>query len=235
LENSKTSLETTINDALELGSIDIATTVKFISELTYEKLNIPLERLIEYALLHRPDYKAAQSGLELSEISLRETKESNNLRLSAVGTLARSDSETLSTDSTRKSYSGTLNLAWPFFDSNATKLRVQNSELALDNARISFEQLKRTIKTEVTNAYLQVKRSETQLEDLRKSRKSARQSVKVVQTRYKNGIDRLVDVFNVENDLRNVELEYLNALISANKDKDNLALFIGGSLEDVKP
>lgn len=233
LENAKTLLSTTINDAVNFVSLDHHGQYAFVSELVYKPLTIPLERLIEFSFLHRPDYKAAKSQLDLSEISLKETREADNPNLSATGSVSRSDTDSGANVSTSKNWTGGLNLSWNIFDSRITKLNVMSAQNDLENQKISFQGLKRDIETDVTNAYLDVKRAETQLDDLKTSREQARKAVKVVQTRYKNGIDRLVDLFDSENELRDVELEYLDAIIAANLATENLELLIGGTLNQV--
>ena len=234
LKNAQTLLQQSINQALQFASLQIDSKIELTSKLDYQKLTINLEKLIETALKHRPDYLAAQRQLELSELDVKDTVEENNLRLSAIATVARTDTGTgLPPDTVTKSWSGGLNLSWPIFNSGITRLRGQSARNNLENARVSFRGFERNIRTQVTNAYLDVRRTEQQLDDLQSSRAQARQSVEAVRIRYQNGRDRLLDVFDSEQQLRDLELEYLNIVISANLAQDRLALLIGCPLTEV--
>jgi len=235
VENANTALQQARNDAMEYAALGLDEKILFTSKLAYNKLRLSLERLIDYALLHRPDYLAAKRQIALAEINVKEAREQDNMSLEAVGTVTRSDAESGAQTSTSKSWVGGVNLSWPLFDSRITHLRTRSAVNSLENDRISLRSLEKNIRTEVTNAYLDLKRTEAQLEDLKKSQKQGRKTVAIVRTRYKNGRDRLIDVFDSENELRDIELENLNVLISANLSQDDLALLIGGPLKEVEP
>lgn len=232
MQNAETIFQQAINEALVFASINMSANYQFTSKLDYTPLKHSIERLLEYAYIHRPDYKAAERQLILSQLDVKDARESNNPNFALSGTMSKSNDES---DIETESWTGSVNMAWAFFDSNQTKLSVLSALNSHENQEIEFDTLKRDIEKELRNAYLDVKRAEIQIEDIQKSREETRRAVAVVRTRYKNGLDRLVDLFNSENDLRDVELEYLNALVSANLAKDNLALQVGLPLEEIKP
>ena len=235
-KNAETVLKQAINDTLEFSSLPIGTEVKFTSRLGFVPLTISLDTLTDYALQHRPDYVAAKNALALAQLSVTEATEANNASLSAVASVSRSDSGSGTPPNTiSKSWSGGLSLSWPLFDSGITGLRVRSAKNNLENEKVSFQGLERNIRTEVTNAYLDVKRTEEQMGDLEDSKKQAQQSVTAVRVRYQNGRDRLIDVFDSEQQLRDLELEYLNIVISAHLAKDSLSLLVGAPLSEIKP
>jgi outer membrane protein len=234
LKNAETALQQAINDALEFASLKIDSDIELTSKLDYRPLSLDLEKLIEHALKHRPDYIAAKRQLELNELSVRETLEENNPRLSASASVSRSESgDGEPPDTESESWSGGLTLSWPIFDSGITRLRADAARNDLENQRVNLRGLERSIRKEVTNALLDLQRTEAQLDDLEKSKLQARRSVEAVRIRYQNGRDKLLDVFDSEQQLRDLELEYLNAVISANLVRDRLALLIGSPLTEV--
>lgn len=234
LDNARSNLKQAVNTALEFASLKIDTPVDFTSKLSYKKQRIPLNTLIEFALQHRPDYLAAKRQLELSEISLQETTEANNPTFSAVGSVTHSQNDNgLFGETTTRNWSGSLTLSWPLFDSRITHLQVQSARNSLENSRTALQSLERNIKTEISNKFIEIEKSEEQMGDIRESKEQARKSVEAVRIRYQSGRDRLVDVFNSENDLRDLELEYLSTIITANQAKDRLALAVGAPLEKV--
>lgn len=234
LKNAETDLRKSLNDALVNASIKMNEQINFTTTLTYSPLLIPLEDLIDYAFQHRPDYLSAKRQLDLSELSVKETEESNNPTVNAVASISKSNSLTSTSESTSRGWTGSLNLSWPFFDSRTTHLQVIVAKNNLENERNSFRQLERSIRAEITNAYLEVKRTEEQFDDLKVSREQAKQNVEAVRVRYQNGRDRLIDVFDSEQQLRDLELENLSLLISANTAKDRLSLLVGGPLSKVR-
>ncbi len=234
-KNAETVLQQSINDTLEFSSIPIGSEVRFTTKLGYEPFSLSLDLLIDYALQHRPDYIAAKKTLELAKLSVKEAREANNPSLSAVASVSRSEAGTgTPPDTITKSWTGGLSLSWPLFDSGITGLRARSAQNNLENEKVAFQGLERNIRTEVTNADLDLKRTEEQLGDLEDSRKQSHQSVSAVRVRYQNGRDRLIDVFDSEQQLRDLELEYLNIIIAAHSAKDRLALLIGAPLNEVR-
>ena len=87
---------------------------------------------------------------------------------------------------------------------------------------------------DVQNAYLDIKKAEKQILDFQSSREQARHNVDVVRLRFQNGLERLIDVFDAENDMRNLDNEYLNLLVRYNESKDTLSQLIGGDVESIR-
>lgn len=235
LQNAETAFQQTVNDALRLAAMSIDSPVKFVSELKYKKYETSVDKLVQFALTHRPDYLAAERQLKLSKLNVRETLEGNNPKLDAVFSYSKSDSGIDSYLTESQVWTGGVDLNWAFFDSRVTHLQAEAAKNSLNNDEISLKNLERVIRTEVANAYLELKRTEEQLEDLRLSKDQVRQSVDAVRIRYQNGRDRLIDVFDSEQELRDIEREYLAVIVTANLAKDRLALSIGGRLEDLEP
>lgn len=234
LRNAETSFQKAINDALEFASMKIDAGIDLVSQLDYAHLPLNLDELIEHAFLHRPDYKVAKSNLELAELQVRETLEGNNPELNATASVSKATTGTgIPPDSHSRVWVGGVNMTWSIFDSGRTRLRAQAARNDLENEKVFFRGLERSIRTEVTNAYLELQRTEQQLQDLQSSREQARVSVEAVRIRYQNGRDRLLDVFDSEQQLRDLELEYLDIVRAANLAKDRLALLIGTPLAEV--
>jgi outer membrane protein TolC len=225
LKNSEIALLQIINNALDYVAMRTDGQVDFTSKLSYQPLTIPLDPLVKYALLHRPDYCQQARNLELSQLSLQETKESNNMDLTANAQLV--------SQGLNNNYTAGVGVNWPFFDSRVTALKIKIVENQFKNDQINFKSTERNVRTQVLNAFLEIKRMEDQMEDLKKSREQARQSLEAVRVRYQNGRDRLIDVFDSEQELQNLEIQCLEMIINANRAKDNLALLIGGELDTV--
>jgi outer membrane protein TolC len=69
--------------------------------------------------------------------------------------------------------------------------------------------------------------------DFDAARKLGADNLRAVRYRYSSGLDRLIDVFDAENQNHDQELEYLGVLINYHTARDQLALTIDGPLEAV--
>ena len=232
--NAETALRQAINDALQAASLKLDYQVQLTSRLSYTRVPLDLETLIQQALENRQDYRSAKAQLELSKLDLKSTLEANNPNISAVASVSKSDSSTgIPPDTHSKSWSGGLTLNWSVFDSGITRLRGEAEKNGIENQKIALAGLERSIRTDVTNAYLELQRTEQQLEDLKQSTEQARQSVEAVRIRYQNGRDRLIDVFDSEQQLRDLELENLQVVVDANLARDRLNFLVGKSVDQV--
>lgn len=232
LSNAETVLRQAINDALQAASLKLDYEVQLTSRLSYTPVPMDLDSLITQALENRQDYRSAKQQLELSKLDLQSTMEANNPNISAVASLSKSDTSTgAPPDTHTKSWSGGLTMNWSLFDAGITRLRTQSERNSIENQTIALAGLERSIRTDVTNAYLELKRTEEQLEDLKESTQQARQSVEAVRIRYQNGRDRLIDVFDSEQQLRDLELENLQVVVDANLARDRLNFLVGKSLD----
>jgi outer membrane protein TolC len=87
----------------------------------------------------------------------------------------------------------------------------------------------------VENAYLEVKRTEEQIADFGPQKDAAERNVRAIRLQYKNGLTRLTDVFDAENQMRELDLEYLGLLVAFNTARDRLKVLIGTDLDELAP
>ena len=230
VENARTALQQARNLALSFAYIDWSEPVAFVSDLAQQRpLPSSLPDLIAYALQHRPDFLALQRDADRSSLDLLDAQESNNPAVSAHGTFSTDDQSVAGVATATRGWMGSLALSWPIFDSRVTHAKVEALRRTTDNDRSAVKEARRQIETEVTNAYLDRVRIQSQIEDAKTSRDEASRSSEIVRMRYKNGAADLLDVFDAQNDLRDIELEYLDLLVSGNLASDKLALLIGQS------
>jgi outer membrane protein TolC len=122
---------------------------------------------------------------------------------------------------------------WPLFDGTQTKLRTRQAEISLLNTKRSLENSTRQLKVDVENAYLEIKRVEEQIADFEPQRVAAQRNVNAIRLQYRNGLTRLTDVFDAENELRDLELEYLGLLVNFNTERDRLKTLVGKDLNEL--
>ncbi|MBI3299405.1 MAG: TolC family protein [Elusimicrobia bacterium] len=209
-------------------------TVRLATPLEYRPFEEPLELLLALAARQNPDLRAARRSAETAQLDLSDAREGNRPRLSLNGTYAfERNRPTPGSLTEPKSWSALVGLNWPLFDGTQTRLRARQARIAIDNLRRDVESRERELLVAVRNAYLDLKRAEEQVRDFEPQGRSARQNLEVVRLQYKNGLARLIDVFDAENELRDLELESLNLLSDFNRARDRLGALVGLDPRDV--
>ncbi len=229
VRNAEVSTQQTLTSFKNLVLIPDDVPVELTSKMQYAPTKLSLKDLQEYALQRRLDFQNSKINVTLSEISLKESKETNRPVLSA-GASYKIDAPT-SLDRP-ETWEANASLSWSFFDSRINALRVKQQKISLENTKRQLELQRRGILVEVQNGYLELMRTDEQIADFSETRKQAEDNVAAVRLRYERGLDRLIDVFDAENKLRELDLEYLNLLVSFNKARDKLGFLIGTKIEE---
>ncbi|MEK7690774.1 MAG: TolC family protein, partial [Bdellovibrionota bacterium] len=230
IKSEQTALGQELNNVKYFLQLPVAANIVLTTKLEYEKFDWKLKELIDFALTHRQDYLNVKRSLEMQELSLKDAREANRPNLSLISSYSKSRLLSDSSPINTYDWSAQVFATWLLFNSGVTGLRIKQSFIDLDNARISLDNIRQQIQTEVENAYLNIKNLETQLRDFDVNRRQAVNNLKAVRYRYSNGIDRLIDVFDAENDLRQIELESLGLLANYHAAKDQMILSINGFL-----
>lgn len=235
IQNSESALEKALNEARDFLYLPHDSEIKLTSQLTYTPFRLSLEKLTASALQHNPDLRTSERSIHLREIDLKNTRETDNLQLSAVGTYERTRNRSDGIGPVDP-YSWTVGVdaTWPIFDATQTRLKTQQAEVSLLNSKRSYENQSRDLKVDVENTYLEIKRVEEQISDFETQRTAAQRNVNAIRLQYRNGLTRLTDVFDAENELRDLELEYLNLLVNFNTARDRLKVLVGRDLNTLE-
>jgi len=236
IKNAQTALDQQLNKDRIILQLPAQSRLVLTSKLEYEPFSFGLKELVDLALAHRQDYLSAQRSLEISELNLKDLKESSRPFLSVVGSYSNSRNISNTTFDTMN-YGWTFGglATWLLFDSGITRVKVRQASADLENSRITIENIRQQVRVDVENAYLNIKNLEQQLKDFEPNRVQAENNLKAVQYRYRNGLDRLIDVFDAEDEMRSLELEYLGLLVSYYSARDQMALVIDSRLPGTRP
>jgi outer membrane protein TolC len=197
--------------------------------LEFKPLRTGLERLVQFATLHNPQLKTLRRQRELAELLRQTAQETTRPTLSLNSTYNYTEtSASLTRDWT---LGGAAN--WLFFDSFVTRDNVSKAQIGVIIADLNLSDAERTTQLNINNAYLDLKNAEKQIQDFASSIDQARHNVEVVRLRFRNGLERLIDVFDAENDMRTLDNEYLNLVVSFNQQKDTLSQQVGADVETV--
>ena len=234
IQNSENNLEKAMNQAKDLISMPGDQRIRLTSKLVYEPFTVPFESLVNAAMEYNFDIRAARRSVELAELALRRAREGDNPEINATGaySLTRNRSDELAPVDPSE-WSLRLGVEWPIFDASRTRLQARQQELALKRARRDLENTARELRVSIQNAVLDIQKAEEQMSDFTDQKDSAERNVRAIRLQYRNGLTRLTDVFDAENQSRELDLEYLNLLVAFNVARDRLKLLVGTGLENL--
>ena len=115
-----------------------------------------------------------------------------------------------------------LNFAWSIFNGgqnkNSYKSKIEESEAE----KYAFENLKNTLTTNISRAYLNLKLNEEKIISSLKEIESSKESVRLSRLRYDVGISTLKDVLIRQSELSNAQSKNINAIYNYNLNLDEL-------------
>ena len=230
LQNAIVNRATSVLSAKNFLYLPLDVDVHFSSQLEFRPLNTGLERLVQYAMVHNPLLRSLRRNQQLAQLDLETVRERTRPTLELETGYAGTDS--LGGWSRAWTLGGSAN--WLFFDSFVTRDNVSKARIDIIIAELNTAEAERTTQLNINNAYLNLKNAERQIQEFSRSIEQARHNVEVVRLRFKNGLERLIDVFDAENDMRNLDNEYLGLLVNFNQQKDILSQLVGKNVENIR-
>lgn len=189
------------------------TPVRLIGRFQYEPPQMPLEEAIQLAMRRRPEIRMAEIRRDMGEHSLKLAKASDNPSLALVGNYNfRSDVLTSKLDRWDDYYTVNVVLSLPLFDGFSTHARVNQARAALESADLGVEGIRRQIRLEVEQAYLKFREAEERLNSQRTNVDQARESVRIAELSYKQGLVTNLDVISAQLALTEAETNWTQAL-----------------------
>jgi outer membrane protein TolC len=235
ISNAKTALDQALNQLKQFVLLPPSTEVVLTTRLGFPRFAWEPPALLEFALQNRQDYATAKRSCELAELALKDVEEANRPLLAI--TPSYSKDRLIASPGPVTTYNNTWAIqgtaTWLLFDSHITRLKTEQSKKDLETAKLSLDTVRESIKVDVSNGYLNIKNLEGQLVDFDAARKLGADNLKAVRYRYSSGMDRLIDVFDADNEMHDQELEYLGVLINYHAARDQLVLTMDGLLETV--
>lgn len=230
LQNTRVLRDQSILNAKKFIAYPLDEPLQFTSRLQFKPFPHDLDKLVDLAMVHRPALKVLRRSFDLAKLDVQETQETTRPQISLNARYGYSELD----PNISKSWTLGWGATWQFFDSFITRNRVKQARIALLVARLNLEDSERETRLNIASTYLELKRTEKQIQDFQSTREQARRNVEVIRLRFQNGLDRLIDVFDAENDMRNLENEYLSLLVSFNRSKDTLTQLVGMDVEALR-
>ncbi len=193
LKNAKTNL-ISILGVQNSNEIEIKEDAKIETALkNFKRNNLNLEKLLKTGLENRAEIKVFEKQIEASKLQLDNTNKEYYPTLDFQATHSDKNSDEIASIDSRQTTAG-IYLKWNLYTGNSTE---HNKKIALVNLNSLKQQLvqqKLQIKEDITNAYLQVKENEENINIGILNLKLSADKLDLATQRYKAGLNDLVEV-----------------------------------------
>ena len=115
-----------------------------------------------------------------------------------------------------------LNLSWNIFNAGQNKNSYKSRKALARGEEYSYNNLKNTLKTNITKAYLNLKLNEEKILSTSKEISSTKESLRLSRLRYDVGISTLKDVLVRQKELSDAKSKKINAIYNYNLNLDEL-------------
>ncbi|MHB1686143.1 MAG: TolC family protein [Ignavibacteriaceae bacterium] len=220
LIQTKNNLEISKSNLLYYLGLDVLTNYSFSDSLTNQEENVlnsdlsaqfgNIDDLVKKALVNRDDYKSAeldfqgaQNGITMAEGNYypRLTNSlSYNLYANQLSNLSKS-----------RTYFAGLTLSIPIFSGFSIDNQVQAAEVNAMNKKVDLDDLRRTIKQNLQQTYLNIQAAEKSLEVNKRNVASAGENQKITQEKYSLGSGTLLDVLIANSNYTTAQTNLINA------------------------
>ena len=184
--------------------------------------DVNLDTLQQISLNNRIEFQLLQTERNLLQSELRYEHWGYLPSISAVGnynpTFQNDRFSSLYSNAYPNSFIG-LQLSVPIFQGGKRKYNIRNAELQLQRVQLDIGQFTLQANTQYAQSLASYKGNLAQLIALRENLDLARDVYNTLQLQYNSGIKTYLDVIIAETDLREAQLNYLNALFAALSSK----------------
>mgnify|MGYP006294653015 CR=1 FL=1 len=168
-------------------------------ELNERAPDAPLDALVEEALRRRPDLGAADARLRAAQSMIRSAKAGARPEIGVQGSYEANAETFIGADGTNWSVMVAAKL--PLFDGFETRSRVRAARAGVDAAREQRAQLSQAVELQVRRAYHDLEAAHKRLDQARRAVELARESLRIVEDRYKEGLTTMVELLDAETSL----------------------------------
>ena len=197
--------------------------------LEYETYEEEEPDCLEYALQHRPDGIAAVYAVKRAEASVSYAKSGSRPNVSAVmqGSMFGEGLFQANHSSGQERWSAGVQMDWNIFDNHITSAQVQQAKAEQRKAESQARQQIETIRTEVHQAYTNLRTAEQNIKITSSAVQQAEQQYFIAKTRYEEGVDTNLVVMDAQDKLTQAQTNYYSALYSYNTARAQLEKAMG--------
>jgi outer membrane protein TolC len=206
--------------------LDQQTKVIPVSKLEYVPELFNYEASVEEGMQKRLEVKIAELNVENAKIALKSTYDPYRPTLNVTGSYGYAVSGPNASDAwdsrpDEPSWAATASISVPIFifDGGATRESITRANISVSQAQSDFDQVKDDIQLEIRNEVTSLENSSERVKIMQDSAALAKESLRITELRYQLGKTNYLELTNARNNLRQSELNYLDALIEYNLSK----------------
>lgn len=219
LLNAKRSLDEQLNDFKILIGLELDEEIDIVSDLKYLSIEIDNEAAIESALENRSDLLNQKNDIYLSELNVDEvdSRKQIKLELNARYGISKNDEEFSSLfNELLDDVNLALTLSLPVWDWGQNSREVEAAEANLMNEKLTYNNLMKNIKNDVTSTINRINSAKARVEVLSKSVEIAEKSYQISIERFKSGTISSFDLSQMQLRLTEAKNNSISALIDYN-------------------
>ena len=206
---------------------------------TEEDLALPstknLQQLYNMAYEQRPELIVSKLAADIAEANYKLAKSDHYPNLSAYGNYGYNGSTIEGLPDENHYYWGSnigLQFSMPIFHGYSVYSQVKQKEIYYENAKASYENLKKNIRIQVKEAWLSLEEAKKRIESTKGVVERAQENLNSKMLRYRNGLISQLELNDAISDLNDSNLTYVQAVYDAHVALSNLNYAVGMETED---
>ena len=197
----------------DLIGLDSKTPIALVDTFSYRRPDLPVESAIQLALERRPEVRQMELQRQMGVQMLKLAKANDDPMLALQGNYSfRNDKFTLDRHQWDDFYTVNVVLSVPLFDGFQTHAKVSQARSQLTSIELAEEALKRGIRLQVRQAYSKFEEAEKRLNSQRTNVQQARESVRIAEASYQQGMLTNLEVISAQLALKQAETNWSQAL-----------------------
>lgn len=193
---------------------------------------------IDKALQERSEIKAAELQKNIAEDEVAYARGLYWPKLSLEGVYSRREDHPSSEFANKESIYGGLKLNFPFFEGGLRAAEVREARAKQRQAELIYDDLKKSVNTDVQNAYLDLKTQQGIIDSLEDQLLFAQDNFNAVSKQFEYGLANSVDVMDAntllvraERELFNARYDYRFSVLRLKRAEGTLLKSIAGEIE----
>ena len=193
--------------------------------LSYEPTSYDLNECIDYAMGHRADYNASQKSIAAAKENVKAAAAGNKPSVALTGSYTTYD--TKFNEFGTKQWLAGVNISMNIFDGDITANKVKEAKARAAQAEHAAKDEASTVSFEVQQAYLDMKKSESNVSTNKTAVGKAEEDFRLAGARYGANLGTNLDVVDAEVALTNARTNYIQSLYDYNVSKAALEKAMG--------
>lgn len=171
---------------------------------------VALETLTQQAYTNRPEIVAAERGVELARVNIRNAQRGALPSLLLTGQ-ADFNLNTSPFNPRRETYTGVVVLSVPIWDSGITRAREAQARDDLEIAQLRLQQAREGVALEVRQAYLNLQDAQKRLTVVQKGLEQATEALRLARVRFEAGVSPQLEISDAELAFTQAQTNFVNA------------------------